>query len=542
MLSSVITSIRMRYAFAGTMFGSIFTSCGLAYDAMVVNRSAASLSDLFQENPIHGAMALVPLILGYTFFKVGESRARLVDELNRRRQAEDSLKYNAFHDSLTGLGNRHALECDVGEALSAPIGEDHRPALLLLDLDKFKFINDTMGHTVGDEILLALAARLREAAGPSHRLYRLGGDEFVLLWQGAPNARLVTMFCTALMQLISFPFDINGVKLAAGGSVGVTWLDDEDRSMSDVLRRADLALYRSKDVPGSHFSLYDRALAYEAEQRMQMEKDIRLAIEEKCFFLEYQPIVDLATNRVKGFEALLRWKFGDIVVRPDMFIPVAEKSGLIVPLGTWVLAEACAQAVRWPEEVGVSVNVAGEQFKDRAFVDFVKDVLNDTGLAPSRLTIEVTESLFTVHVDTVRDCLTELHDLGIRLALDDFGTGFSSINHLRSFPIDNLKIDRSFTELMLESPREAELVTIILRLSRAFNMTTTIEGVETASQLEFIRAQGAGNAQGFLISRPVAQADVLGFIERQASAAALPSEIMMQKRADLEDNVRRLRA
>jgi diguanylate cyclase (GGDEF)-like protein len=257
MLSSVITSIRMRYAFAGAMFGSIFTSCGLAYDATFVNRSATSLTDLFQANPIHGAMALVPVILGYTFFKVGESRARLVDELTLRRQAEESLKYNAFHDSLTGLGNRHALECDVGVALQTSIGEGHAPALLLLDLDKFKFINDTMGHTVGDEILLALSARLREAAGPSHRLYRLGGDEFVIFWQGAPERQIVTMFCTALMQLISFPFDINGIKLAAGGSVGVTWLDAEDRSMSDVLRRADLALYRSKEVPGSHFSLYD---------------------------------------------------------------------------------------------------------------------------------------------------------------------------------------------------------------------------------------------------------------------------------------------
>jgi diguanylate cyclase (GGDEF)-like protein len=542
MLSSVITSIRMRYAFAGAMFGSIFTSCGLAYDATFVNRSATSLTDLFQANPIHGAMALVPVILGYTFFKVGESRARLVDELTLRRQAEESLKYNAFHDSLTGLGNRHALECDVGVALQTSIGEGHAPALLLLDLDKFKFINDTMGHTVGDEILLALSARLREAAGPSHRLYRLGGDEFVIFWQGAPERQIVTMFCTALMQLISFPFDINGIKLAAGGSVGVTWLDAEDRSMSDVLRRADLALYRSKEVPGSHFSLYDRALAYEAEQRMQMEKDIRLALEQKAFFLEYQPIVDLTTNRVKGFEALLRWQFGDVVVRPDMFIPVAEKSGLIVPLGKWVLAEACAEAVNWPEDVDVSVNVAGEQFKDRAFVDFVKQVLADTGLAASRLTIEVTESLFTVHVDTVRDCLTELHDLGIRLALDDFGTGFSSINHLRSFPIDNLKIDKSFTDLMLDNQREAELVSIILQLSRAFNMTTTIEGVETARQLEFIRAQGAGNVQGFLISRPVAQADVLAFIARQASATAIDAERLLEPQPPAEHNVRRLRA
>ncbi|WP_404864223.1 putative bifunctional diguanylate cyclase/phosphodiesterase [Georhizobium sp. MAB10] len=502
MLSDVITSIRARYAFAGTAFGSIFTSAAFAYDAAVI-QSAEPFTSLVQTNPVYTAVALFPAMMGYTFFKVGESRARLVAELERRIEAEHTLEHNAFHDSLTSLKNRHALECDVLDRIAEGVGPNNRPALMLLDLDKFKFINDTMGHNVGDAILLALSDRLRAASGPEQGIYRLGGDEFVILWSGGPSAKVINAFCDALVSLISFPFELGDLRLATGGSIGVTWLGPDDKTMSDVLRRADLALYRAKEVPGSHFVLYDSTLAYEAEQRMMMEKDLRLAIEEQHFFLEYQPIVHLETGRVKGFEALVRWQRGDLVVRPDMFIPVAEKSGLIVPLGKWVLAEACRHASLWPADVGVSVNVAGEQFKDVGFVAMVERTLAETGLDARRLTIEFTESLFSVDVDLVRGSLSRLRALGVKLALDDFGTGFSSISHLRCFPLDTLKIDRSFTESMLTDEREAELVGVIMKLSQAFDISTTVEGVETESQLEFIRKAGAGDVQGFLFSRPV---------------------------------------
>ena len=503
MLSNVLTSIPARYAFAGTAFGSIFTSAALAYDTAFLSSGQHSLLAMIQNNPVHTAMAMVPAIMGYTFYKVGESRARLVGELERRIEAERSLEHNAFHDSLTSLKNRHALECAVGDLVAEGIGPGNRPAMLLLDLDKFKFINDTMGHNVGDAILLALSERLSAATGSGQDIYRLGGDEFVILWRGAPPEGVITAFCDALISLISFPFEVGDLRLAAGGSIGVTWIGEGDRTMSDVLRRADLALYRAKEVPGSHYMLYDRAVAYEAEQRMKMEKDLRLAIEERQFFLEYQPIVSLETDSVKGLEALVRWRRGDMVISPDMFIPVAEKSGLIVPLGKWVLTEACRHARTWPDHVGVSVNVAGEQFKDTGFVAFVEKTLGETGLRPERLTIEFTESLFSVDVAVVRASLMRLRALGIRLALDDFGTGFSSISHLRSFPLDTLKIDRSFTQMMLDNRREAELVEVIMKLSEAFDMSTTVEGVETESQLEFIRRAGAGDVQGFLFSRPV---------------------------------------
>lgn len=503
MLSHVIKSTPMRYAFAGAAFGSVFSACALAYDAVLINPGAGSLIDLARDNPVHLAMALVPLILGFTFYKVGQSRAELVEELQRREAAERTLIYNAFHDSLTSLENRHALERTVEEIVAAGIGNGNRPVLMLLDLDKFKFINDTMGHNVGDAILLALSRRLREAAGKQQRLYRLGGDEFVILWLGAPPEAVVRQFCDALVRLISFPFEVDGVRLAAGGSVGVTWLEEPDTTMSDALRRADLALYRAKEMPGSQFVVYDRAIAYEAEQRMQMEKDLRLALEEKQFFLQYQPIVNLETNRIHALEALVRWRLKDEIIRPDMFIPVAEKSGLIIPLGKWILAQACRDAAGWPETVGISINVAGEQFKDSSFVPFISETLRTTGLAPRRLTIEVTESLFTVDVGVVRTSLMRLRAMGLRIALDDFGTGFSSINHLRTFPLDTLKIDRSFTQSMLGDQREAELINVILKLSKAFDMTTTVEGVETEGQLEFIRRAGAGSVQGFLFSRPI---------------------------------------
>ncbi|WP_198585864.1 putative bifunctional diguanylate cyclase/phosphodiesterase [Pararhizobium haloflavum] len=532
MLSNVITSIRMRYAFAGAAFGSVFTSCALAYDAAFVNPQIQSLTGLVQNNPAHVAMALMPAILGFTFYKVGESRTKLVEELERRETAERSLEHNAFHDSLTGLKNRHALERDVAALIARGIDGDSRPAMMLLDLDKFKFINDTMGHNVGDEILLALSRRLVEAIGRRQTVYRLGGDEFVILWSGAPSSEVICEFCHALVKLISFPFELAKIRLTSGGSVGVTWIEDGDTSMSDALRRADLALYRAKEVPGSHFMLYDRAVAHEAEQRMQMESDLRLAIEEDRFFLEYQPIVHLATDRIKGFEALVRWRMGDRVIRPDMFIPIAEKSGLIIPLGKWVLTEACRQAVTWPDDIGISVNIAGEQFKDGDFVPFVRNLLETSGIAPQRVTLEVTESLFSVDVAVVRKSLTRLRELGVHLALDDFGTGFSSINHLRTFPIDTLKIDRSFTEMMLENEREAELVGVIMKLSKAFGMATTVEGVETHSQLDFIRRAGAGNVQGFLISRPVQEAMVPVLLREQSRlGGGTPEKIVHRLRA-----------
>lgn len=528
MLSDVITSTRMRYAFAGTAFGSVFTSCALAYDALFVSGRTVPFLSLFQDSPVNMAMATVPAILGYTFYKIGESRAELVEELERRRMAERSLEYSAYHDSLTSLKNRHALEKDLAAIIAEEGGK--RPALMLLDLDKFKFINDTMGHNVGDEILLALSKRLKQAAGSDQEVYRLGGDEFVILWRGGPPEAVVRQFCEALLALISFPFDLDDLRLSAGGSVGVTWVQAGDATMSDVLRRADLALYRSKELPGSQYMLYDRLVAYEAEQRMQMEKDLRLAIEDRQFFLEYQPIISLKDDAIKGFEALIRWRFGTEVIRPDMFIPVAERSGLIVPIGKLVLEEACTQAATWPGDIGISVNVAGEQFKDKGFVKFVEDVLCRTGLETGRLTIEVTESLFLVDVDIVRHSLERLRAMGVRLALDDFGTGFSSVNHLRSFPLDTLKIDRSFTEMMLHDGREAELVRVMLHLSEAFGMTTTVEGVETSDQLDFIRNAGAGDAQGFFFSRPVGAEAVDDLIAARAGpgpvlAAARPATL-----------------
>jgi diguanylate cyclase (GGDEF)-like protein len=512
MLSNIITSTRMRYAFAGAALGSVFCSTALAYDALVLNGGSETLAGLVRNNPAHICMALVPLILGVTFFKIGESRARLDRELILRKEAERSLEFNAFHDSLTALGNRHALERAILEIIDRGIGGDNRPAMMLLDLDKFKFINDTMGHNVGDAMLLAVAERLRHAMGPGQRIFRLGGDEFVILWDGAPTTKVINAFCGALTHLISFPFDIDGVKLISGGSVGVTWIERGDCDMSDALRRADLALYRAKEIPGSHYTLYDRAIAYEAEQRMRMENDLRLALGEGQFFLEYQPIVNLATNGVRGLEALIRWRRGEQVVPPDMFIPIAEKSGLIIPIGKWVLTEACRQAVRWPRDIGISVNVAGEQFKDNCFVEFVRETLERTRLDPHRLTLEVTESLFGVDVGLVRESLAQLRSSGVRIALDDFGTGFSSINHLRTFPLDMLKIDRSFTQMLLDNQREAELVEIMMRLSETFGMATTVEGVETEGQLDFIRRAGAGDVQGFLISRPVSSDMVLPLI------------------------------
>lgn len=521
MLSNAIKSLRLRYAFAGTAFGSVFSSCALAYDAAFISGTSRSLNELMLDNPVHMAIGMVPAILGYTFYKIGESRAELLDELKRREQVEAILDHSAHHDALTGLLNRRALDRTVGEVIETGIGPGNRPAMMLLDLDKFKYINDTMGHNTGDAILIALAERLSEATSENQSVFRLGGDEFVILWHGEPDEECVRDFCGALIDLIAYPFDIAEQRFNAGGSIGITWFEPGDRLMADALGRADLALYRAKAMLGSCFCVHDALIAREADDRMNIEAGLRRAVADNSLHLEFQPIVDVESDMVRGFEALARWRCGERILKPEAFIPVAERCGLIVPIGRFILAEACRAAAGWPAPVGVSVNVAADQFKDQRFVAYVDDVLRSTGLNPKRLTLEFSEQLFSTDVDAIRDTLRRLKLLGVHLAIDDFGTGFSSIAHLRSFPIDMLKIDRSFTERLAAGSREADLVRVMQALGDAFEIETLIEGVETPAQLAELREAGIRHAQGYWISRPLDAAEVGDAIVARMPASTL---------------------
>lgn len=495
MLRTLLPELEHRYALAGALTGTLFPAASLFTGVLPIAISA-----------------LAPILGGIAFYRLGRTRSLLIEERRARNEANHHLLQQVHHDRLTGLANRFALETQLLDVISARQQAD-RIALLLLDLNKFKFINDTMGHDAGDALLGGVARRLSALAGKGGTVFRLGGDEFVITVAGSPSLGKITDMCGAIADAFSHPFDLSGVRVHAGVSLGATFLHAEDRSMSTILKRADLALYKAKELPGNSFELYRPAMALEAAGRLEIEQGLSRALQNDEFFLEYQPIVGVESRAVRSFEALLRWRHPvKGVIQPDLFIPAAERSGLILPIGNWVIRTACAEAVQWPAPTGVAVNVAGDQFRDGDFVAYIKRCLAETGLAPGRLTIEVTESIFSVDPTKIRDSLTELRAHGVRVALDDFGIGFSSINNLRSFPLDQLKIDRSFAGAMLANKRDADLIDLILKLGDMFQVTTTIEGIETEGQFDFIRALGAAEAQGFLISRPVPANDVHRFL------------------------------
>ncbi|QRM56004.1 EAL domain-containing protein [Sinorhizobium sp. BG8] len=514
MFNDFWSRIERRYALTGSVFGAFLPVVCVTVDFLF--REASNRSVFQFTTPTATALALMPVFFGFGFYQIGRSKAQLMFELAQRRQTEALLMREALHDRLTGLANRFSLERDIQRLVADGDRDEGRGALLLLDLDRFKFVNDSLGHDVGDELLIAIGKRLRDALESAGRIYRLGGDEFVVTIPGSPSYGKVEDVCRTLCGLFDAPFELARNRITTGCSIGVTFFEPSDRSMSFVLKRADLALYEAKDAPGSAFRFFDADLAREAQEQAEIEHDLARAFSAGEFYLEYQPIVGVETRSVRSFEALLRWRHPEKgIILPDRFIPSAERTGVIRLLGNWVVEKACQEAAKWPGPIGVAVNVVGDQFKDREFVGHVKRCLKSAELAPGRLTIEVTESTFSVDEDVIRESLTELRAHGVRVALDDFGAGFSSIHNLRCFPLDQLKIDRSFAQSMLNNKRDADLLEIILKLGDTFQVATTVEGIECEKQFEFIRARGASEAQGFLISRPVAASMVPAILAPQ---------------------------
>ncbi|MDQ0320959.1 diguanylate cyclase (GGDEF)-like protein [Pararhizobium capsulatum DSM 1112] len=503
-------SSELRNAIVGMVAGALLPTALLYGHGIFGGGSFLS----FGATALFSAIVL-PLMSGALIFQWSRSRARLVEELERRRETEQQLSRAVHTDQLTGVANRFALERDMNMQSPETDGENGYGALLLLDLDRFKFVNDTMGHDAGDQLLITLSRRLTGTLNGIAGVYRLGGDEFVVLISGAPSEGKVQDIISAVEALFTEPFELDAGKFWTCASIGVALAQDSDGSMTELLKQADLALYKAKEIPGNSHVYYSLEMAQEACRKLEIEHDLSRALAAGEFFLQYQPIVGVESRAVRSFEALIRWHHPQKgIIQPDVFIGAAEKTGMILPIGNWVMRTACQEASHWPSPTGVAVNVAGDQFKDRSFVPYVKQCLADAGLAPGRLTIEVTESIFSVDAAVICESLAELRSHGVRIALDDFGVGFSSINNLRRFPLDQLKVDRSFTRAMLANSRDAELVDIILQLGNTFQVSTTIEGIETEGQMEFVRALGASEAQGFLISRPVGAEDVMGILDR----------------------------
>jgi len=438
----------------------------------------------------------------------------LHEDVTEQRQTQERINFLARHDLLTGLPNRAVLRDELERALvGCRRGESL--ALLCLDLDRFKPVNDTYGHAAGDVLLKQVAERLRQCVREVDMVARMGGDEFAVVLRGAAQPQASTQLGQRIIDVLSSPFEIDGHVVHIGTSVGVALAPIDGDDPETLLRHGDLALYRAKSEGRGQVSYFEPAMNERIEARRGLENALREAIGRGQFTLAYQPQFDLHDGRLIGVEALLRWPHPQRgLIAPDEFIPLSEETGLIVPIGRWVLQQACRDALRWPGHVPVAVNVSAVQFARGALARDVEQALSDTGLPPRRLELEITETAMIKDPATVLSVLHQLRERGVRIALDDFGAGYSSLSHLRSFPFDQLKIDRSFVR---DAPERADLRAIIrgvATIADGMGMRTTAEGVETAEQMAAVRELGCTSVQGYLLGRPMSAEAINALVEQ----------------------------
>jgi diguanylate cyclase (GGDEF)-like protein/PAS domain S-box-containing protein len=448
-------------------------------------------------------------------------------DVTERKELEEQLAHQAFHDSLTKLANRALLKDRIDHALARAERRGRPLAVMLLDLDGFKAVNDSLGHDAGDELLVAVAERLGECIRPTDTAARLGGDEFAVLVEDLASPGDYTVVAERMLESLRAPFCLHGKEVFVRGSVGIAMCGEGENTSDELLRNADVAMYMAKAEGKNRFELFNPSMHSAMLQRLDIEADLRRAIEQREFVLHYQPTVVLQTGRIAGVEALVRWQHPTRGLIPPMdFIPIAEETGLIVPLGEWVLAEACAQAKRWHEEhaseppLKMAVNLSVRQLQQDTIVETVARVLEETGFEPSALTLEITESaVMNDHVTTIVR-LNQLKALGVRIAVDDFGTGYSSLSYLRRFPIDILKIDRSFVDGVTDGSQKRALLRTIVELGRTLNLETVAEGIELPEELQQLRSLDCELGQGYYFARPL-DAEAVGPLLAQGAVASL---------------------
>ena len=430
------------------------------------------------------------------------------DMVGKIAEREQRITQLAFNDVLTGLPNRTMFQQQLEHLLRVSEGNGGQFALHCLDLDQFKVINDTLGHPAGDALLVEAGRRLIDASR-GHFVARLGGDEFVVLQTLTSDRLAIEKLADDILEAISKPFAIDGNEIVPSTSIGIAIAPHDGTDTGTLLKNADLALYRAKEAGRRTYAFFEESLNQRAQQRRQLESDLRTALERGELELHYQPLFDLEHNKICSFEALLRWNHPERGMIPPMeFIPIAEDSGLIVPIGAWAIREACAQAVRWPEDIRIAVNVSAVQFHRGGLNETLLNALAESGLAPTRFEVEITESIFLEGGDATLKLLHSLRALGVRIALDDFGTGYSSLSYLQSFPFDKLKIDRSFIQNLLTRDGASAIVRAITELAQALGIETTAEGVEETAQLMELRSHGCSSVQGFLFAEPMTASEV----------------------------------
>jgi diguanylate cyclase (GGDEF)-like protein len=423
-------------------------------------------------------------------------------DITTARRSQEQIAFLARHDSLTKLANRVLFNEVMHQACARC--DTQGMALLSLDLDDFKLVNDTLGHATGDGVLIAVSERIRGCIRDVDTAARLGGDEFAIIVASA-DLDEVSMVARRLVDRIARPYHFDGRLVEIGISIGISLGPKDGTTPGKLLKNADLALYRAKADGRGVWRFYDSAMDERLQERRALQADLRQALARNEFVLHFQPIIDLAANRIVAVEALLRWNHPERgLLGPGHFIPLAEEAGMIAPIGAWVLRESCMTAVQWPESVRIAVNLSPTQFRDSGVVDTIDRALRESGLAPGRLELEITETTVLETNSATVDALWKLHGRGVRIALDDFGTGYSSLSYLRRFPFDKIKIDRSFIRDLGHDKDDSSIILAIIGLADSMNMVVTAEGVETAEQAALLTSYGCAQAQGFLFCRPVA--------------------------------------
>jgi diguanylate cyclase (GGDEF)-like protein/PAS domain S-box-containing protein len=440
-------------------------------------------------------------------------------DVTEQRESSEKIAYLARYDTLTGLPNRLMLTEALGDALRYAEQWRTRCAFLMIDLDRFKSVNDSLGHLVGDKLLAQVSARLKALMGDNELCGRLGGDEFAVVIRDASDRGCIERVAKSIIARLSMPYEVDHHTLYVGASVGSAVGPRDGKTVEELMRNADLALYRAKDDGGGEHRNYEPSLHANAEERRQLEFALRRALENRELELNYQPVVDAISEQVVSFEALVRWNSAQHgSVSPGKFVPIAEDTRLIVPIGTWVMEQACREATRWPDNVRIAVNVSPEQLFEPDFASTVVHALTISGLEARRLELEVTESIFLRDASIARASLEQCMALGCTVALDDFGTGYSSLGYLRKIQFSTIKVDRSFVQGAAQDSKESlAIIRAVVAMADSLEMTTTAEGVESAEEAELIRRLGCTKIQGYYFGRPMRADDALKLFRRRAA-------------------------
>ncbi len=449
-----------------------------------------------------------------------ELNTKELNEANRRlKEQNDAIRKLATTDSLTGLANRLVCHDRVNESLREARANGTEFSLLFIDLDRFKIVNDTLGHQFGDQLLNEVAARLKSCVRQGDTVARLGGDEFTVLLENITDSYNPVEAARKILKALSEPYNIMGRELNITASIGVGVFPRDGKSVEDIFKNADTAMYTVKESGRNNFIVYDTAMSDKAMAQISLEAALRKALDNQEFYLEYQPKLNIETGKLVGMEALLRWSNPRLgIVPPDRFIPVAENTGMILPIGEWVLRQACLQNVEWQRKglrpVQVAVNISVLQLSHPDFIDTIDLALGESGLAPGYLEIEITESSIMSAKGAVMANIEKLKERGITLSVDDFGTGYSSLSVIKQLPIDSLKIDRSFIRDIAHDSEDEAIVTAIIAMARSLDLSVIAEGVETYEQLQYLLNSGCDTIQGYLISKPLAPGAMEALLEK----------------------------